>query len=311
MGRGGVSMGPRALAHGLCVVWLCLVAVSAVHEDADSPTPLVDGELVLLGEAKGSATAFYCTPKGESSPQYAYNDKNCASGGTAAKTGLYTCGRSQRVSMKMCTGTAPKCSGPKPGSSKAGGKGGCKDTHDAICQAAKLYGHCKHSSYASQCAKSCGKCSSASRTTVKSVMAQVAAKKAIKKTKKTDTKAAKKAKKKNKKAASKSARKAARKEGKKVAKKKKAKKKLKKAKKKAKKKVKKAKKKIKKAKSAAKHAKKAVSKDKAKLAKAKAKLKKKPSGKKSVLKAKLKVKLAKKGKGCRQEGSARKGEEGL
>merc|ERR1712230_76169 len=285
MGRGGMSMGPRALAHGLCVVWLCLVAVSAVHEDADSPTPLVDGELVLLGEAKGSATAFYCTPKGESSPQYAYNDKNCASdgkvqqcgevwccGGTAAKTGLYTCGRSQRVSMKMCTGTAPKCSGPKPGSSKAGGKGGCKDTHDAICQAAKLYGHCKHSSYASQCAKSCGKCSSASRTTVKSVMAQVAAKKAIKKMKKTDTKAAKKAKKKNKKAASKSARKAARKEGKKVAKKKKAKKKL------------------KKAKSAAKHAKKAVSKDKAKLAKAKAKLKKKPSGKKSVLKAKLKVK---------------------
>merc|ERR1712072_109306 len=236
MGRGGVSMGPRALAHGLCVVWLCLVAVSAVHEDADSPTPLVDGELVLLGEAKGSATAFYCTPKGESS---------------------------QRVSMKMCTGTAPKCSGPKPGSSKAGGKGGCKDTHDAICQAAKLYGHCKHSSYASQCAKSCGKCSSASRTTVKSVMAQVAAKKAIKKMKKPDTKAAKKAKKKNKKAASKSARKAARKEGKKVAKKKKAKKKL----KKAKKKEKKAKKKIKKAKSAAKHAKKAVSKDKAKLAK--------------------------------------------
>merc|ERR1719174_2955952 len=80
-------MGPRALAHGLCVVWLCLVAVSAVHEDADSPTPLVDGELVLLGEAGGSATAFYCTPKGESSPQYAYNDKNCASDGKVQQCG--------------------------------------------------------------------------------------------------------------------------------------------------------------------------------------------------------------------------------
>merc|ERR1711939_371954 len=80
MGREVASM-ERAVARGLCVVWLCLVAVSAVHEDADSPTPLVDGGLVLLGEAKGSATAFYCTPKGESSPQYAYNDKNCASDG--------------------------------------------------------------------------------------------------------------------------------------------------------------------------------------------------------------------------------------
>merc|ERR1711907_248107 len=302
MGR--AAMAHSSLVRGLCAAWLFFVAVSAVHEDADTPTPLVDGE---LGASKAKAYAFYCTPKGEMSPEYAYNDKHCASngklqpcgevwccGGTAAKTGLYTCGRSQRVSTKLCTGVAPKCSGPKPGEGSKGGKTGCRDTHDAICQAAKLYGHCKHSDYASQCAASCGKCAKVSKTTVKRVLAKVAAKRAIKKMKKTDAKVAKKTAKKKVKKARKAARKAAKLESKKEAKKKKAKKALKKAKKKEKKAARKVKKKAKrKLKKAKKKAKKKVKKAVKKVKKAKAAVK---AAKKVVQrqKAKLKVKLAKK-----------------
>merc|ERR1712100_859319 len=115
----------------------------------------------------------------------------------------------------------PKCSGPKPagksaasakalapmGLSKKGGKaaavakiiakveggsskGGCKDSHAQICQAAKEYGHCKHASYANQCKKSCGKCSKTAikkalrKRSVAKILAKVEAKKELKMTKK-------------------------------------------------------------------------------------------------------------------------------
>jgi len=165
--------------------------------------------------------------------------------------------------MKKCKGTAPTCSGPKPtGRSAKAGKTGaaCKDQHDSICRAAKLFGHCKHADYAAQCPLSCGKCTKVSATTAKMIVAQVVAKKAIKKMKKTDSSVAKKTAKKAKKKARKLARKAARKESRRVAQKKKAKKALRKAIKKEKKAAKKA---TKKAKKATRAAKKVVKADKA------------------------------------------------
>merc|ERR1711907_481082 len=88
MGR--AAMAHSSLVRGLCAAWLFFVAVSAVHEDADTPTPLVDGE---LGASKAKAYAFYCTPKGEMSPEYAYNDKHCASNGKLQPCGEVWCWR--------------------------------------------------------------------------------------------------------------------------------------------------------------------------------------------------------------------------
>merc|ERR1712078_928729 len=323
---------------GVCLAVLAVaVVVSAVHEEP--VMPLTDAGAQMLGEARGASFGYFCTPKGNMSPNYAYNDKHCSVGKVQScgevwccqqKGKAYSCTRGERVSMKKCKGTAPTCSGPKPtGRSAKAGKTGaaCKDQHDSICRAANLFGHCKHADYAAQCPLSCGKCTKVSATTAKRIVAQVVAKKAIKKMKKTDSSVAKKTAKKAKKKARKSARKAARKESRRVAQKKKAKKalrkaikkekkaakkatkkakkKLKKVKKAAKKAVKKAQKKIKRAKQAKKAAKKAVRMDKAKVSKAKAKLAKKPRGKNAVAKAKLKVKLAKKKVGAAKKKEAK------
>merc|ERR1712078_551628 len=306
---------------GVCLAVLAVaVVVSAVHEEP--VMPLTDAGAQMLGEARGASFGYFCTPKGNMSPNYAYNDKHCSVGKVQScgevwccqqKGKAYSCTRGERVSLKKCKGTAPTCSGPKPtGRSAKTGKTGaaCKDQHDSICRAAKLFGHCKHADYAAQCPLSCGKCTKVSATTAKRIVAQVVAKKAIKKMKKTDSSVAKKTAKKAKKKARKSARKAARKESRRVAQKKKAKKALRKAikkeKKAAKKATKKAKKKLKKVKKAAKKAaKKAVRMDKAKVSKAKAKLAKKPRGKNAVAKAKLKVKLAKKKVGAAKKKEAK------
>merc|ERR1711937_570917 len=312
---------------GVCLAVLAVaVVVSAVHEEP--VMPLTDAGAQMLGEARGASFGYFCTPKGNMSPNYAYNDKHCSVGKVQScgevwccqqKGKAYSCTRGERVSLKKCKGTAPTCSGPKPtGRSAKAGKTGaaCKDQHDSICRAAKLFGHCKHADYAAQCPLSCGKCTKVSATTAKRIVAQVVAKKAIKKMKKTDSSVAKKTAKKAKKKARKSARKAARKESRRVAQKKKAKKALrkaikkekkaaKKATKKAKKKLKKAQKKIKRAKQAKNAAKKAVRMDKAKVSKAKAKLAKKPRGKNAVAKAKLKVKLAKKKVGAAKKKEAK------
>merc|ERR1712139_600813 len=294
---------------GVCLAVLAVaVVVSAVHEEP--VMPLTDAGAQMLGEARGASFGYFCTPKGNMSPNYAYNDKHCSVGKVQScgevwccqqKGKAYSCTRGERVSLKKCKGTAPTCSGPKPtGRSAKAGKTGaaCKDQHDSICRAAKLFGHCKHADYAAQCPLSCGKCTKVSATTAKRIVAQVVSKKAIKKMKKTDSSVAKKTAKKAKKKARKTARKAARKESRRVAQKKKAKKALRKAVKKEKKAAKKAQKKIKRAKQAKKAAKKAVRMDKAKVSKAKAKLAKKPRGKNAVAKAKLKVKLAKKKAGA-------------
>merc|ERR1711907_114526 len=302
---------------GVCLAVLAVaVVVSAVHEEP--VMPLTDAGAQMLGEARGASFGYFCTPKGNMSPNYAYNDKHCSVGKVQScgevwccqqKGKAYSCTRGERVSLKKCKGTAPTCSGPKPtGRSAKAGKTGaaCKDQHDSICRAAKLFGHCKHADYAAQCPLSCGKCTKVSATTAKRIVAQVVVKKAIKKMKKTDSSVAKKTAKKAKKKARKSARKAARKESRRVAQKKKAKKALRKAikkeKKAAKKATKKAKKKLKKVKKAAK---KAVRMDKAKVSKAKAKLAKKPRGKNAVAKAKLKVKLAKKKVGAAKKKEAK------
>merc|ERR1711998_40938 len=217
MGRSEEEM--LTMAHNtLLCVWLSFFAVAALRdfeEDGSIVSSLASEAIATSdGTGVGAKYGFYCTSKGDSSPQYAYNDKNCLAngktqqcgevwccGGPTVKAGLYSCQRSARVKASLCTGIKkPSCSGPKPmtgGKAQPGTAGsGCRDSHDAICQAAKLYGHCKHASYGSMCRKSCGKCGVSSKASTKSLVKKILnkakAKKAIKKVKKHKGKKAKK-----------------------------------------------------------------------------------------------------------------------
>merc|ERR1711906_48250 len=288
MGAGMASA--TGAMRALVCIWLSVVVASELTHE---------GEVTSLDSMAQSAEAapkaggnWYCTPKGDDSPDYAYNDKNCEADGKVNQcgevwccpaNGLYSCARAQRGHPRECKGKAPICSGPKPSgisgtssarkaknSKSANGKTGCSDSHTAICMAAKEYGHCNNASYANQCRKSCGKCSMSAvrkamtKKSVARILAKVASKDAVKKLKKPTTKSAlKKAMKKAIKKEKKAVRKTVRKVNRNKAKLKKEKKIVKKAKKLAKKMVKKAKKKIKKAKRKVKREKKKLAKTKA------------------------------------------------
>merc|ERR1712054_490003 len=207
--------------RALLCVWISLVAVHALSDGVgEGVTSLEKEEVGAAAETQIQGRlnyAYFCTAKGDMSPDYAYRDQNCLQngkpqvcgevwccGGAAASSRLYSCTKAQRVTAKLCTGiAAPICQGPKPNGK--GGLTGCADSHDAICKAAKLYGHCKHASYGQMCAKSCGRCSLVARSStnkrasIKKVIAQVKAKKMFKKVLGSKSKAIKKAKKKDKK----------------------------------------------------------------------------------------------------------------
>merc|ERR1712070_962624 len=261
--------------RALLCVWISLVAVHALSDGVgEGVTSLEKEEVGAAAETQIQGRlnyAYFCTAKGDMSPDYAYRDQNCLQngkpqacgevwccGGAAASSRLYSCTKAQRVTAKLCTGiAAPICQGPKPNGK--GGLTGCADSHDAICKAAKLYGHCKHASYGQMCAKSCGRCSLVARSStnkrasIKKVIAQVKAKKMFKKVLGSKSKAIKKAKRKYKRKvkksmrnAKRSAKKTARKASRAKAREKKAEKKLRKVGRKERKKVRKAKKKAKK-----------------------------------------------------------------
>merc|ERR1712070_710081 len=216
----GELIGRMASATGamrtLVCIWLSVVVASELSNE---------GEVTSLDSMAQSAEAgpkaggsWYCTPKGDNSPDYAYNDKNCEADGKVNQCGevwccpannLYSCARAQRGHPRECKGKAPICSGPKPSgqsatssaakaksSKAASGKTGCYDSHTAICAAAKEYGHCSKASYANQCMKSCGKCSMSAATkamrkkSVARILAKVASKDAVKKLSKPSSKSA-------------------------------------------------------------------------------------------------------------------------
>jgi len=192
---------PRVRPLASCLVaclWLCtlLVSASGSEDGADHDVSLDSADGPSLGESLGSTThGYYCTPKGQMSPGYAYSDKDCLADGKTQQCGevwccghengkeVYSCSREHRAPLANCAGKKPVCSGPKPTGGEAvkssSSSTACHDTHDAICEAAKAYGHCKHSSYASECPHSCGACGlatasdSAMPASVKSVIAQV------------------------------------------------------------------------------------------------------------------------------------------
>merc|ERR1712072_1642179 len=332
MGRSVMASGPvggMAIRIAFACVWLSVVSTTALQQEDDIATlDVVSAEETASTGKKG---IYYCTAKGDNSPDYAYNDKNCEANGLEQQcgevwccsgegpaAGLYSCSRAQKRALSVCAGLQkPKCSGPKPtgaGSTKIVAitkGGGCKDSHTAICKAAKVYGHCKKSSYAKQCPKSCGSCGKKARReemnkqAVKRVLAKVAAKKVIASMKKRSMKnKTRSAEKRQIKKEAKKAKKIAKKISKNKAKLKKAKKKLlkkakkkkkkdKDTKKKAKKGVKRAMKKVSMKKKILKKAKNKRAKNKSKLAAAKAKLRmSEPTGGK-VTKAKAKIQYAK------------------
>merc|ERR1712072_1171366 len=297
MGRSVMASGPvggMAIRIAFARVWLSVVSTTALQQEDDIATlDVVSAEETASTGKKG---IYYCTAKGDNSPDYAYNDKNCEANGLEQQcgevwccsgegpaAGLYSCSRAQKRALSVCAGLQkPKCSGPKPtgaGSTKIVAitkGGGCKDSHTAICKAAKVYGHCKKSSYAKQCPKSCGSCGKKARReemnkqAVKRVLAKVAAKKVIASMKKRSMKNKTRS-----------------------AEKRQIKKEAKKAKKIAKKGVKRAMKKVSMKKKILKKAKNKRAKNKAKLAAAKAKLRmSEPTGGK-VTKAKAKIQYAK------------------
>merc|ERR1711871_441333 len=200
---GGQSLVKRTMtgSRWLCLVWLCVMVDLVAGDNSDYAT-LDASHDESLGEAVTSAPAahgFFCTPKGQMKPDYAYSDKDCAANGETQQCGevwccahasagaqKYVCTRDRRTDSKNCADLEkPVCSGPKPTGADGDESGpACQDSHDAICDAAKAYGHCKHSSYASECPSACGACGTSdvdARPSVKSVMAQVEAKQAIQK----------------------------------------------------------------------------------------------------------------------------------
>merc|ERR1711871_330031 len=194
---GGQSLVKRTMtgSRWLCLVWLC-VMVDLVAGDHSDYATLDASHDESLGEAVTSAPAahgFFCTPKGQMKPDYAYSDKDCAANGETQQCGevwccahasagaqKYVCTRDRRTDNKNCADLEkPVCSGPKPTGADGDESGpACQDSHDAICEAAKAYGHCKHSSYASECPSSCGQSGGddGQGARVKSVIAQVEAK---------------------------------------------------------------------------------------------------------------------------------------
>jgi hypothetical protein len=179
----------------LLALWLCVLSSWALtegisHDDAVS----LDDTLGESVGGDGDGYGYFCTPKGQMRPDYGYNDKDCSADGKTQQcgetwcckmqNGHYSCPRTNRVDTKHCAPQAqPVCSGPVPTGQADGAKVSvCKDTHDAICAAAKAYGHCKHSTYAEECPAACGACQKAvDGASVKSVIAQVEAKEQIKK----------------------------------------------------------------------------------------------------------------------------------
>merc|ERR1719440_384271 len=180
----------------LVALWLCILSSWALTEGIshdDGVSNLDDS----LGESLGGDNfGYFCTPKGQMRPDYGYNDKDCASDGKVQKCGEvwccnvedghYSCPRTSRVADTKCAAMVkPICSGPRP-TGAADGKApppSCEDSHDAICAAAKAYGHCKHSSYANECPNACGVCGgpTSAAPSAKSVIAQVESKDAEKK----------------------------------------------------------------------------------------------------------------------------------
>merc|ERR1711934_1191849 len=208
----GVMGGGMAIRIAFACVWLSVVSTTALQQEDDIATlDVVSAEETASTGKKG---IYYCTAKGDNSPDYAYNDKNCEANGLEQQcgevwccsgegpaAGLYSCSRAQKRALSVCAGLQkPKCSGPKPQGAGSTKKvaitkgGGCKDSHPAICKAVKAYGHCKKSTYAELCPKSCGSCGKKARRkemnkqAVKRVLAKVAAKKVKKSMKKRSTK---------------------------------------------------------------------------------------------------------------------------